>query len=127
MHANKLYKAILYTLILLLPTSCHWFSKKDGEIGKSLLMYMAVTSNLSGSISMNMEDVENSPFVPEYFEYPKESGDILLLLEHKEKSIPNWFGNLILLLHKELTWMILIQHQKTFNHSFKIKYLGHSS
>lgn len=88
MHANKLYKAILYTLILLLPTSCHWFSKKDGEIGKSLLMYMAVTSNLSGSISMNMEDVENSPFVPEYFEYPKESGDILLLLEHKEKSIP---------------------------------------
>ncbi len=88
MRINKLLNAILYTLILLLPTSCHWFQNKSGEVEKSLLMYMAVTSNLSSSINSNLSDVMNSPFLPEYFDINKESGDVLLALEHRERDIP---------------------------------------
>ena len=88
MRINRLLNAILYTLILLLPTSCHWFHKKSGEVERSLLMYMAVTSNLNSSINSNINDVKNSPFVPEFFDINKEKGSVLLVLEHREKDIP---------------------------------------
>lgn len=88
MYIGKLKTAILYILILMLPTSCGWFSKKGGEVERSLLLYMVVTSNLNGSISANISDIKNSPFVPEYFDIEKESGDVLLILEHREGDIP---------------------------------------
>lgn len=88
MHTGKLKTLILYILILMLPTSCGWFSKKGGEVDRSLLMYMVVTSNLNSSISSNINDIKNSPFVPEYFDIEKESGNVLLILEHREGDIP---------------------------------------
>jgi hypothetical protein len=49
---------------------------------------MAVTSNLNSSINSNINDVKNSPFVPEFFDINKEKGSVLLVLEHREKDIP---------------------------------------
>lgn len=102
MGITRLSKAVLYTVIFFLFTSCNWFVKKGGEVNRSLLMYMAVTSNLSTSINVNLSDVKNSPFVPEYFDIKKGSGDVLLVMEHREKDIPrlkrfyrNEFGEVV--------------------------------
>ena len=58
MRISKLKRAILYTLILLLPTSCHWFSPKEETVRRSMLIYTVITSNLSSSIKENIQDVK---------------------------------------------------------------------
>lgn len=88
MRISKLKRAILYTLILLLPTSCHWFSPKEETVRRSMLIYTVITSNLSSSIKENIQDVKKSPYVPRDFNLKKESGDVLLILEHYEGDIP---------------------------------------
>lgn len=88
MYTNRLKAPLLSIFVLMLITSCQWFSKKSGEVNRSLLMYLVVTSNLNSSISSNMSDIKNSPFLPEYFDVEKESGNILLVMEHKEGDIP---------------------------------------
>lgn len=88
MRISKLNRAILYTLILLLPTSCHWFSPKEETVERSLLIYTVITSNLSSSIKENIQDIKKSPHVPKDFDLRKESGDVLLILEHYEGDVP---------------------------------------
>lgn len=88
MRTSKLIRALLYTLTLFLLTSCQWFTPKDEPINRSLLMYMAITSNLKSSIMTNIQDVKASTYVPKDFKLHKESGDVLLFLEHHEGDIP---------------------------------------
>lgn len=88
MNVQRLFKAILYTLIVLLPASCQWFSPAEEKIDRSLLIYIVGASDLTSSIKSNLKDIKNSPFVPEEFNINKESGDVLVILEHFQNDIP---------------------------------------
>lgn len=87
MIKNVAKKAISIFLSIVLATSCAWLSPKSGEIGRVVVMYLTISSNLQSSMSMNVADVKNSPYLPQYFEVGR-SGDVLLVLEHYESSYP---------------------------------------